>query len=101
VCHVRLLGVMRADGVAHPELVPPDLVHAVVVASAERGGGLVEIAMCLERPQRALSAGRPAVDADARQVHVRVLRRRGLDPRDAIREAGIAEVLAANIMKSL
>jgi len=36
VRHVRVLGVPGTDRVAHPLLVPPHLVHAVVVATAER-----------------------------------------------------------------
>ena len=36
VRHVRVLGVPGTDRVAHPLLGPPHLVHAVVVATAER-----------------------------------------------------------------
>ena len=43
--------VFRPDGPAHPLLVPPDLVHAVVVAAAVGDGHLVEIAVCQQPPR--------------------------------------------------
>ena len=69
------LGVLRADRLAHPLLVPPDLVHAVVVAAAVGDGGLVELAVEEHGADRVLAAGRAAVDADAAEVHVRILLR--------------------------
>ena len=45
------------DRVAHPLLVPPDLVHAVVVASAGGVGSLVEVAVEEEGAEGFLSAG--------------------------------------------
>jgi CubicO group peptidase (beta-lactamase class C family) len=41
---VRLLFVMRTNRPAHPGFVPPDLVHAIVVATAIGRSGLVEVA---------------------------------------------------------
>ncbi len=79
---------------AHPLLVPPDLVHAIVVAAGSRERHLVELRMEEQRAQRVLSARRCAVDADARDVVPGVLRRHRLVPQDAIGEAGIAQVLA-------
>src|SRR5690606_26331254 len=101
LCHVRLLLVMRPDGPSHPELVPPDLVHAVVEATAIGYRRIVEVAVGEERTERVLSAGRPAEDAHASDVHPRSLRRRGTHPRDAVREAGVADVLPADIVESL
>ena len=55
-----------------------------------------------EQPaERVLSAGRRAVDADARDVVVRILRRDRLVPEDAIREAGVAEVLPRDVVERL
>ena len=81
VRHVRVLGVPGTDRVAHPLLVPPHLVHAVVVATAERNSSAVEVAMDAERNSSAvevameekgaegvLSAGRVAVDANAGEM---------------------------------
>src|SRR5205814_745475 len=92
---------VRADGVAHPQLVPPDLVHAVVVTATVRGRGLVEVAVEEQGPQRVLAAGRAAVDADARQVEVRVFRGRRLQPQDTVGETRVAEVLPADVVKRL
>ena len=101
VGHVRLRGVVRADRPAHPRLVPPDLVHPVVVAAAVGDGRLVEVAVEQQRPERVLPARRAAVDADARQVDVRVLRGRRLHPEDAVGEAGIGQVLPADVVERL
>ena len=54
-------------------LVPPDLVHAVVVAAAVGDGRLVEVAVEEQRPERVLAARRAAVDAHPGQVQRRVL----------------------------
>jgi hypothetical protein len=57
VGHVRAFRVLGADGPAHPLLVPPDLVHAVVVAAAIGHRHLVEVAMEQQCAGRTLSAG--------------------------------------------
>ena len=98
---VGLLGVVRADRPAHPLLVPPDLVHAVVVAAAVGDADLVEVAVEEQAPQGVLAAGRAAVDADAGQVHVRILRGGGFDPEDAVGKAGVAQILPADVMERL
>ncbi len=101
VGHIGLLGVMRADRPAHPQFVPPDLIHAVVMAAAIRHGHFVKVGMEQNATERILAAGRAAEDADAAKVHVWILRRGCLHPQDAIGEAGVAEVLAANVMERL
>ena len=58
VVHVRRRGVVRADRPAHPLLVPPDLVHAVVVAAGVDTADLVELRVEEQRAGRVLSAGR-------------------------------------------
>ena len=68
VRHVRVLGVPGTDRVAHPLLVPPHLVHAVVVATAERNSSAVEVAMEEKGAEGVLSAGRVAVDANAGEM---------------------------------
>ena len=40
---VGLLGIPRPHWIAHPLFVPPDLVHAVVVATCAGDGNLVEL----------------------------------------------------------
>ncbi len=94
-------GVLRADRVAHPLLVPGGLVHAVVVAAARGHGGLVEVAVEEQRAHRILPAGRGAVDADARDVVVRVLRGDRLVPQDAVGKAGVLQVLPADVVERL
>ena len=66
--HVRLLGIVRAQRVTHPLLVPPHLVDPVVVAAAVGHRHPVEIAVPQQRPQGVLPPGGPAVNADPRQV---------------------------------
>ena len=68
VVDVGRLGVLRADRVAHPLLVPGRLVHPVVVAAAGRDGDLVELGMEQHAARRVLAAGRGAVDPHAGQV---------------------------------
>ena len=46
---------MRADRPAHPLLVPPNLVHAVVVAAAVGHSRLVKIPVCEQGPRAALA----------------------------------------------
>ena len=48
-----------------------------------------------------LPAGGVAVDADAADVVIRILLRHGLVPQDAVREAGVLEVLPAHVVKRL
>src|SRR5580658_2330673 len=43
VVHVRGFGVLRSQRPAHPLLVPPDLVHAVIVAAAVSHYHLVKL----------------------------------------------------------
>src|SRR6185503_17016430 len=93
--------VLLADGPAHPQLVPPDLVHAVVVAAAVGDGDLVEVVVVDQRPHRILPAGAAAVDADAAEVHPRPRFGGGLDPELAVGETGIGEVLPAHVVERL
>src|SRR5438105_836704 len=90
---------MWANRVAHPLLVPRGLVHAVVMAAARRHGGFVKVAVEEQRPGGTLPASRVTVDARAAGVVITVRRRGRLVPEDAIREAGIFEVVPADIVK--
>ena len=101
VIDVRRGGVLRPDGIAHPLLVPRSLVHAIVMAAARRHRRLVEVAVKDDRPGRVLPARRGAVNSDAINVVIRVLRGGGLVPEDAIGEAGVGEVVPADIVKRL
>lgn len=89
------------DGPPHPRLVPPLLVQPVVVAAAVGDGGLVEVAVPQQRGQRALPARGAADDADARQVHPRPGGRRGAEPRNAVQEPSVPQVLVAVVMECL
>src|SRR5688500_1508276 len=53
--------ILRPDGISHPLFVPPDLVHAVVVAAGERHGDMVELGMVAQRTLSDLSYGRSSV----------------------------------------
>ena len=95
VVHVGAGAVGLVHGVAHPQLVPPDFVHAVVVAATGRVGSLVEFWMEKYGSGGFLSAGRAAEDAYAVDVHVGILLGGGLDPGDMVGQAGILQVLVA------
>jgi len=56
-------------GPTQPLLVPPDLVHAVVVAPAVGDGHLVEVPVVQQTSQSVLSAGAAAVETNAAKVH--------------------------------
>ena len=101
VVHVARRGVVRSHRPAHPLLVPPDLVHAVVVAADGGDGRVVELRVEQQRAERVLPARGRAVDADAVDVVPRVLRRDRAVPEDAVRKACVFEVLPADIMEGL
>src|SRR5687767_13832543 len=86
---------------SHPLLVPPDFVHTVVVTSDRRHSSLVEVWVEEQSPERVLPTGRCAVEADPRDVVIRILRRHCLVPEDAVREAGVAEVLPRHVVEGL
>ena len=65
--HVRRLGVVLADRPTHPEFVPPDLVHAIVMTSAV--GDIVEIAEGKDRGDRALADGAAKIRL-TRRIHL-------------------------------
>ena len=88
-----------ADGVTHPQFVPPQLVDAVVVAAAIRGRGRVEVAVVQHRTQGVLAAGGAAVDAHAGDVQRGEFFRRGPQPGDAVRQAGVLQVLPADVVE--
>ena len=71
VC-VVLVGTARIaliHGPAHPLLIPPDFVHAVVMAAAVSDGNAVEVVVIQQRPHGILATCAAAVNAHARQVH--------------------------------
>jgi hypothetical protein len=57
VVDVALLSVVFADRPAHPEFIPPDFVHPVVVATAVGDCGIVEVTVEEECSERILSTG--------------------------------------------
>ena len=99
VLHVRAVHVAAVDGVAHPLLVPPDFVHAVVVAATGGIGGLVEVAMPEDGGHGVLPTGGAAVDAHAVDVHIGILSGGSLDPGDAVGQSGILQVLVAHLLE--
>ena len=101
VVHVGILAIPGAEGIAHPLLVPPNLVHPVVVAAAQGDAHLVELGMEQQGGEGILPTGGIAVDAHLREVHVPVLLRCSLHPQDAVRETGILEVPPAHILEGL
>ena len=101
VLDVRSLLILVADRVAEPLLVPPDLVHSVVVASACRVCALVELRMEEHRSGRLLTAGRASEDADSVYVHVWILLGCSLDPELSVRDTCVLEVLVAYFLEFL
>ena len=101
VVFVGAAGVAFIDGPAHPLLVPPDFVHAVVVAAAVGDGDVVEVVMIEQGAHGVLAAGTAAVDADAGEVHPGACFGGGFDPELAVGKAGILEVFPADIVEGL
>ena len=97
--HVRLLGVVLSDWPTHPEFVPPDLVHSVVMTSAVGDGDIVEIPEGKERAERTLAPGASAVDSNPIEVHPRAFGGRGFHPGDAVRKSRVSEVFPGHVMK--
>src|SRR5262245_2931727 len=91
---------MWTERPAHPLLVPPDFIHAVIVASAVRYRRLIKLRVEQHAAKRVLSAGGSAINADARDVVVRILRGDCLVPEDSIRETRIAKILPGDIVES-
>jgi hypothetical protein len=54
IVYVRRSSVLRSDRPAHPLLIPPDLVHAIVMRTAVGHGNLVEFRMKEQCTKRAL-----------------------------------------------
>src|SRR5262245_40732633 len=99
VFDVRALGVLWTHRIAHPLLVPGGLVHAVIVATAVGNRRLVKFRMKQRRSGGVLASGGIAIDANAADVIPRVFGCRGFVPEDAIRKAGVFEVLPANVVE--
>ena len=91
--------VFRPDRIAHPLLVPPDLVHPVVVASRERDGDVIELRVEQQRAHRVLATRRATEDPDAADVIPRILRRVRLVPEDAVGEPGVTDVLPRHVVE--
>src|SRR5215213_4271518 len=90
---------MFFDRPAHPLLVPPDFIHAIVVAAAVGHTRLVEFRMREQTAEGVLSPRAGAVNTDARDIHFGMLCRGRFDPQDAIREPSVTDVLPANIVE--
>src|SRR3954470_7075225 len=61
----------------------------------------VKVSVLEDSAKRVLSSGRCSVNADAFQVHVRILPRRRLDPEDSVWKTSIRDVPPADVMKFL
>ena len=90
---------MHRGGGVDVAIVPPDLVHAIVVASTVGDGDMIEIVVRDQSAHGVLATGRTAEDADARKVHPRAGLGRGFDPEDSVREASVADVLPTDIVE--
>ena len=92
---------MSAERPSHPLLVPPDLVHPVVVAPGIRDTGLVELGMKEQPAECVLTASRSSVDTYAGDVVPRIFRGHRLVPEDSIGEAGIAKIFPCDVVERL
>ena len=101
VVHIRVAAVSLIHRITHPQLVPPYLVHPVVVASARRVGSLVELRMEQYGGHGLLSAGRASEYSDARGIHARISFGSRLYPRHVVGQARILQVLVAHFLKLL
>ncbi len=101
VVNIRRRGVLRTHRPTHPLLIPPHLVHAIVMAAAVTHRHFVELRMKEQRTERTLSTGGRPEDTYTRDVVVGILRCNGLVPQNAIRKACVCEVLEGHIVEGL
>ena len=101
VRHTRAPHVAVIHRPAHPLLVPPDLVHPVVVAPGIRDARPVKIPVVQQRPQGVLPARRSAIDTHPRQVKARELLRRRPNPQNPVRKTRVLQIFPTHIVKSL
>lgn len=87
------------NGPAHPLLVPPDFIHAVVMATAVGDSDFVEVVVIEKGAHGVLAAGAAAVDADAAEIHPGACFGGFSDPKFSVWESGIFEVFPADIME--
>lgn len=72
IVHIGIFGVPWTDRISHPLLVPPYLVHTVVMAAAKGHSYLVELGIEQKGSKSALAAGRVAVHTHVGYVHMLV-----------------------------
>src|SRR6266568_365561 len=101
ILDVGTLGVLRADGIAHPLLVPGGLVQPIVMTTAVGHGGFVKLRMEQQSPGGALASGGVAVNPNASNVVIGIFGGGGFVPQDAVGEPGVLEVFPANIVEGL
>ena len=85
--------------VAHPLFVPPDLVHGIVVATAVGDSDFVKIVVCNEGAHGVLSSGGASVNPNPAEVHPGTVFPCGFDPKNAVGEAGVTDVLPADVVE--
>ena len=99
VGHVGLFIVVFSNGVAHPLFVPPLFVDTIVVTAAGGDGGLIKVAVEEEAAEGILAARGGAIEPDPGGVNIGVLGSQGLYPEDPVGEAGVGNVLPADVVK--
>ena len=57
--HIGLLLVMRSNRPPHPKFIPPDLVHAIVMATTIGYAHLVKFTVIEQAPERILPPAEP------------------------------------------
>ena len=88
--------------VSHPLFIPPDLIHPVIVTTAQSHAKLVEIAMEQQCREGVLSPGRVAVNTHSGlNVHRRIFSCCRLHPKDTVRETRVFQVPPAYVVESL
>src|SRR5206468_5849243 len=99
VIHIGRGSILQTKWPAHPLLVPPNLVHPVIVTTRVRYGDLVELRVEEQRSHGVLPTGRSPEDPDASDVVRGVLSRHSFMPQDTVSEAGVSEVFEGDIVK--
>lgn len=101
VVDIAALYVRGVNGISHPLLIPPDLVHAVVMAAARGIGSLVEVAMQEDGGSGLLTTCGSTEDTYVVGIHKGVFLGSGTNPSLAVGEASILEVLIAHLLELL
>ena len=99
ILYIRSFLVLISYGISQPEFVPPDFIHAVVVAATGGISGFVEFGMQQHGSGGFLTSGGTAVDTYAIHIHILILLSGSFNPGDVIGKSCIFQILVAYVLE--